>query len=344
MSITDLIADLSQRGVRLWLDGEQLRFRAPQGTLTSELKVQLAARKDELREFLQQVQSSLEAPAAPAISPAPRDDDPPLSYAQERLWFAAQWEPESAAYNIYEVIVVDGRIDLPALEKSLNEIIRRHEVLRTSFVVRGGEPVQRIAPEAQLGIKLIELEHLTAAEREVETQRIIDAETSTPFDLTQSPLLRVVLIRLEAERHLLLVSTHHIISDGWSTGVLIHELASLYGAFTSGQPSPLPPLPIQYADFAVWQRQWLAGERLESEARFWRAQLDGAPASLDLPTDKPRPAARTALGATHHFELSPTLSRAVRELSQQERVTPFMVLLAAWSVLLGKYSGQEDVL
>jgi hypothetical protein len=230
MSITDLIADLSQRGVRLWLDGEQLRFRAPQGTLTSELKSQLAARKDELREFLQQVQSSLEAPAAPAISPAPRDDDPPLSYAQERLWFTAQWEPESAAYNISDAIVVDGRIDLPALEKSLNEIIRRHEILRTSFVVKGGEPVQRIAPEAQLGIKLIELDHLTAAEREVETQRIIGAETATPFDLTQSPLLRVVLIRQEAERHLLLVSAHHIISDGWSTGVLIRERAAFAAA------------------------------------------------------------------------------------------------------------------
>src|SRR5215207_6202714 len=151
MSITDLIADLSHRGVRLWLDGDQLRFRAPQGTLTSELKVQLAERKDELREFLRQVQSSLEAPAAPAISPAPRDGDVPLSYSQERLWFTAQWEPESAAYNISDAVVIDGSIDLPALEKSLNEIIRRHEILRTSFVAKDGKPVQRIAPEAQLG-------------------------------------------------------------------------------------------------------------------------------------------------------------------------------------------------
>src|SRR5829696_2350698 len=343
MSITDLITDLSQRGVRLWLDGEQLRFKAPQGTLTSELKAQLAERKNELLEFMRQVQSFLE-PAAPPIEPAPRDVDPPLSYSQERLWFTAQWEPESAAYNISDAIVVEGHIDLPALEKSLNEIIRRHEILRTSFINKGGEPVQRIAPEAQLGIKLIELEHFAAAEREAETQRIIGAETATPFDLGQSPLLRVVLIRQEAERHLLLVSAHHIISDGWSTAVLIHELVSLYSAFTSGEPSPLSPLPTQYADFALWQRQWLAGERLESEARFWRAQLQGAPTSLDLPTDKPRPAARTTRGATHRFELSEKLSSAVRELSQQERVTPFMILLAGWSVLLGKYSGQEEVL
>jgi amino acid adenylation domain-containing protein len=344
MSITDLIADLSHRGVRLWLDGEQLRFRAPQGTLTSELKAQLAERKDELREFLREVQSSLEATAAPAISPAPRDTDPPLSFPQERLWFTAQWEPESAAYNISDAVVIEGRINLPALEKSLNEIIRRHEILRTSFVARSGGPVQKIAPEAQLAIKLIELDHLDAAAREAETQRIISAETSAPFDLAQSPLLRVVLIRLKAERHILLVNAHHIISDGWSTGVLIHELVSLYSAFTSGQPSPLLPLPIQYADFAVWQRQWLAGKRLESERAFWREQLSGAPASLDLPTDKPRSAARTTSGATHRFDLSPTLSSAVRELSQRERVTPFMVLLAAWSVLLSKYSGQEDVL
>ena len=344
MSITDLIADLSQRGVRLWLDGEQLRFRAPQGALAPELKEQLSGRKDELREFLRQVQSSLEAQAAPAISPAPRNGEAPLSYSQERLWFTAQWEPESAAYNISDAIEVEGRIDLPALEKSLNEIVRRHEILRTSFVYKDGAPVQVIAAESQLGLRLIDLDHLDVAEREAETQRIISEDTATPFDLEQSPLLRVVLIKLEPERHLLLVSAHHIISDGWSTAVLIQELVALYSAFMRGEASPLPPLPIQYADFAVWQREWLAGERLESEAKFWRAQLDGAPFQLDLPTDKPRPAARTTFGATHHFELSPALSRGVRELSQQERVTPFMVLLAAWSVLLGKYSGQEEVL
>src|SRR5688572_5501370 len=344
MSITDLIADLSHRGVRLWLGGDQVRFKAPQGTLASELKDQLVQHKSDLLDFLRQVQSSLESSTSPPINPVPRDGDAPLSYSQERLWFASQWEPESAAYNISDAIVVEGRIDQPALEKSLNEIIRRHEILRTSFVAKGGEPVQRIAPEAQLGIKLIELDQLTAAEREAETQGIIDAETSTPFDLTQSPLLRVVLIRLEVERHLLLVSAHHIISDGWSTSVLIHELVALYTAFMYGEPSPLPPLWIQYADFAVWQRQWLAGERLESEARFWREQLKDAPLSLDLPTDKPRPAMRSNFGDTHRFELSPTLSRAVRELGQQERATPFMVLLAAWSVLLGKYSGQEEVL
>ena len=344
MSVTDLIADLSHLGVRLWLDGDQLRFRAPQGTLTAELKAQLAERKADLVGFLRQVQSSLESSPAPPIRPVPRDGEAPLSYSQERLWFTAQWEPESAAYNISDAVVIDGRINLPALEKSLNEIIRRHEALRTSFVANGGEPVQKIAPEAQLGIKLIELAHLAEADREAETQRILSEETSTPFDLSQSPLLRVVLITLAAERHLLLVSAHHIISDGWSSGVLIHELIALYSAFTNGQPSPLPPLPIQYADFAIWQREWLAGERLESERTFWLEQLKGAPASLDLPTDKPRPATRTSSGATHRFSLSSSLSSAVRELSQQERVTPFMVLLAAWSALLGKYSGQEDVL
>ena len=276
MSITDLIADLSQRGVRLWLDGEQLRFRAPQGTLSSQLKAQLAERKDELREFLRQVQSSLDARAASAIAPLSHDDEAPLSYSQERLWFTAQWEPESAAYNISDAVVIEGRINLPALEKSLNEIVRRHEILRTSFVAKDGEAVQRIAPDAQLGIRLIELDHRGAAEREAETQRIIDEETATPFDLAQSPLLRIVLIRQEEERHLLLVSAHHIISDGWSTAVLIRELVALYTAFTNGQPSPLPPLPIQYADFALWQREWLAGERLEREARFWREQLNGA--------------------------------------------------------------------
>ena len=297
-----------------------------------------------LSERIQTALISGQSLEVPPILPVSHDDDPPLSYSQERMWFTAQWESDSAAYNIFDAIVIDGRIDLPALEKSLNEIVRRHEILRTSFVTKDGKPVQRIAPEAQLGIRLIELDHLDVAEREAETQRIISEETDTPFDLAQSPLLRVMLIRQEAERHLLLVSAHHIITDGWSTAVLIQELVALYTAFMRGESSPLPPLPIQYADFAVWQREWLAGERLESEAKFWRAQLDGAPFQLDLPTDKPRPAARSTFGATHHFELSPALSLGVRELSQQERVTPFMVLLAAWSALLGKYSGQEEVL
>jgi amino acid adenylation domain-containing protein len=344
MSITDLITDLSHRGVRLWLDGDQVRFKAPQGTLTSDLKEQLVQHKSDLLEFLRQVQSSLESSTPPPINPVPRDGDAPLSYSQERLWFATQWEPESAAYNISDAVVIDGRIDLPALEKSLNEIIRRHEILRTSFVVNGGQPGQRIAPEAHVDIKLIDLQHLESLNRDAELQRTINAETSIPFDLSHSPLLRVVLIKLEAERHVLLFSSHHIISDGWSTGVLIHELVALYSEFANNRPSPLPPLPIQYADFAIWQRQWLAGERLESERAFWREQLKGAPATLDLPADKPRPAIRTSFGATRHFNLSPSLSSAVRELSRQERVTPFMVLLAAWNVLLWKYTGQEDVL
>ena len=344
MNTADLVTDLSQLGVRLWLDGEQLRFRAPQGVLTPELKAQLVRHKGPLLEFLRGVQSSLESPAAPPIGRAPRDGDPPLSFSQERLWFAAEWEPDSAAYNISDAVAVAGRLNLEALEKSLNEIVRRHEILRTSFPVSGGGPVQRIAPEAHIELWPIDLRHLPAAERDAETQRILSEEASTPFDLSSGPLLRVVLIRQGDEGHVLLFNSHHIISDGWSTGVLIHELISLYAAFTAGQPSPLADLPIQYADYAVWQRQWLSGERLEGEKAFWRERLKGAPASLDLPTDKPRPPVRTSRGATHRFNLSPSLSAAVRRLSQQERVTPFMVLLAGWSTLLWKYTGQQDVL
>ena len=344
MTTADLVADLSQLGVRLWLDGEQLRFRAPQGVLTPELKAEMARHKGALLEFLRGVQSSLESPAAPPIGRAPRDGDPPLSFSQERLWFATQWEPDSAAYNISDAVAVAGRLDLEALEKSLDEIVRRHEILRTSFPVSGGGPVQRVAPEAHLELRPIDLRHLPAAERDAETRRILSEEAATPFDLSTGPLLRVGLIRQEEERHVLVFNSHHIISDGWSTGVLIHELISLYAAFTAGRPSPLADLPIQYADYAVWQRQWLAGERLEGERAFWRERLKGAPASLDLPTDRPRPPVRTSRGDTYRFDLSPSLSAAVRRLSQQERVTPFMVLLAGWSTLLWKYTGQQDVL
>ncbi|HKP12283.1 MAG TPA: condensation domain-containing protein, partial [Blastocatellia bacterium] len=343
MSAAEIVADLSRLGIKLWVESDQLRFKAPQGVLTPELKTKLVEQKSDLLAFLRQVQSSAQSSAAPPISPAARQGDLPLSYAQERLWFVDQWEPGSAAYNIYDAILIEGKVELAALEKSLNEIVRRHEVLRTTFAVRDGQPSQRIAPEMTLTVPVVNLDDYTGADSDAELRRLINAETSCPFDLSCGPLMRVVIFRLEKERHVLLFNLHHIVSDGWTTGVLIKEMAALYDAFTRGRPSPLPELRIQYADFAAWQREWLKGDRLESEKAFWKAQLNGAPTSLELPTDRPRPHVRTSRGATHELALPPALSMAVRRLAQQERVTPYVVWLSAWTALLWKYTSQDEI-
>ncbi|PYP88079.1 MAG: non-ribosomal peptide synthetase [Blastocatellia bacterium AA13] len=343
MSVTDLIAELSSLGIRLWVDGDQLRFKAPRGTLTPDLKERLVRGKAELIRFLLDVRQSGGDSAAPAIRRAPREALMPLSFAQERLWFIDQWEPGNVAYNIYDAIIIEGKIDVPALEQSLNEIVRRHEILRTTFVMCDEQPAQQIAASLTLMLPMIGLEGIDVSAHDALIERLIGQEISSPFDLATGPLLRVKLFRLGSDKHVLLFNLHHIVSDGWTTGVLIKEMAALYGSYTMALPSPLPELPIQYADFAVWQRETMTGERLAAESEFWKERLKGAPTSLELPTDRPRPAARTYLGAVHEVVLPRALSSQVRRFSQQERITPFMVLLAAWNALLAAYSGQEDI-
>ena len=280
-------------------------------------------------------------PASP-IEPVSRQRDLPLSFAQERLWFLDQLVPDSPLYNIALAQRLCGPLDRRALEKSLNELLRRHESLRTTFVMRQDQPVQVIAPSLSLPLPLIDLRALATREQEVE--RLAREEGMQPFELAHGPLLRARLLWVGEQEHVLLLSMHHIISDGWSMGIVAHELAALYQAFSAGLPSPLPPLPIQYADFACWQRGWLQGELLESQLSYWRQQLAGAPALLELPTDHPRPAVQSFRGAQHRFLLPAQLSEQVKALSRQEGVTLFMTLLAAFQTLLARYSGQQDVL
>src|SRR5205085_4786410 len=229
------------------------------------------------------------------------------------------------------------------LEQSLNEILRRHEALRTSFAMVEGHAVQVITPAGCLPLPLTDLSALPQGQREAQAQRLTTQEAQRPFVLAQAPLLRAQVLRLASQEHVLLLTMHHIISDEWSLQVLLRELSSLYAAYAAGQPSPLAELPLQYADFALWQRQWLQGEVLESELAYWQRQLAGAPALLELPTDRPRPAVQTFRGATHSFELSKPLSQALKKLSQREGVTLFMTLLAAFQTLLWRYTGQSDL-
>ena len=267
----------------------------------------------------------------------------PTSFAQQRLWFLDQLEPGNPAYNMPAAFRLVGPLDVAALEQSFNEIVRRHETLRTTFSVREGQPVQVIDPTSTLVLLVVDLRGLPESERKTEVSRLSAEEAKRPFDLAKGPLLRSTLLRLGAEEHVLLLTMHHIVSDGWSMGILFRELSSLYGAFSVGKPSPLPALPIQYADFAVWQRQWLQGEALKEQLSYWKNQLDGVPPVLKLPTDHPRPPVQTYRGGNRSLALSKNLVEALTKLSRREGVTLFMTMLASFNALLQRYTGQDDI-
>jgi amino acid adenylation domain-containing protein len=264
------------------------------------------------------------------------------SFSQTRLWFLDQFEPGSSVYNIPLTLRLKGVLDVGALEASLNALVARHEVLRTCFGVEAGDPVQVIAPTLTVPLPVDDLCGVPQAEREAQLQARVQAETDAPFDLAQGPLLRARLLQVGEKAHVLVLTVHHIISDGWSMGVLMRELSALYAACCQGLPSPLPELPIQYADYAIWQRDWLQGEVLEKQLSYWREQLKDLPV-LDLPTDRPRPAMQSFRGAQLHFDLPADLTQGLEKLSQRAGVTLFMTLLAAFQVLLQRYTGQDDI-
>lgn len=266
----------------------------------------------------------------------------PLSFAQQRLWFLDQLSPGNSFYNLPLILHLKAPIDTGALERSLNEITRRHEVLRTTFAVADGQPVQIISPALTLSLPVIDLRHLPEGERGAVAQRLADEGAWQPFDLSRGPLLRASLLRLGPFAYVLLLTLHHIVADDWSMRILHEELTTLYNAFAAGLPSPLPELPIQYADYAVWQRDWLQGEALESQLAYWRRQLAGL-TPLELPTDNPRPAVQSFRGASHLLKVLPPLAAALQALSQRRGVTLFMTLLAAFLTLLHRYTGQDDL-
>ncbi|MFZ0922507.1 MAG: amino acid adenylation domain-containing protein, partial [Candidatus Acidiferrales bacterium] len=281
---------------------------------------------------------------APPILPVPRSGDMALSFAQQRLWFFDQLEPGLPAYNIPAAVRLKGPLNLAALERSLNEIVGRHESLRTTFANVEGRPTQVIAPTLMIKLPVVDLRKLPVSERETEIRRLITAEAQRPFDLSRGPLIRGTVLRLGDEEHVGLLTMHHIVSDGWSTGILVRELATLYVAFCFGGPSPLPALPIQYADFAHWQRQWLQGEVLETQIAYWKEQLAGARTLIDLPTDLPRPPVQTFHGAHQSLVMRKQLKDGLKALGRQEGVTLFMTMLAAFNVLLYRYTSQDDLI
>ena len=280
---------------------------------------------------------------AQGITQRDASDAAPLSFAQQRLWFLEQLEPGSPAYHIPAIFQLQGELNVSALTASLNEIVRRHEALRTHFAAVNGQPSQQIANDVTVSVPLEDLQHTPADQREIEMAKLTAAETRRPFDLSQDSLLRACLLKLAPDEHRLILTMHHIASDGWSRGVLLNELSVLYKDFLSGKRPSLDPLPIQYADFAVWQRKHLAGERLAKQLTYWKNQLAGAPPRLELPADFPRPAGQQYRGNHLPLQIDQTLYEELKRVSQQAGTTLFMTLLAAFNVLLYRYSRQEDI-
>ena len=349
VSLIELLARLRSLDIKLWAEGDRLRYNAPSGALTAELRETVIARKAEILAFLHQAATQSQAAPSP-IQPTQRSGPQPLSSAQQRLWFLYQLEPENPVYNEPFAFRLAGRLNLSALERGLREIAQRHEILRTTFVAENGQPLQVIGDEVTLApLSVTNLRSHTETERALEVRHLLTETTRQPFDLARGPLWRTLLLKLGSTEHILLIVMHHIICDGWSVEVLFRELATLYSACNTCQPAALPDLPIQYADFAIWQRQWLQNDTspdnvLQTQLAYWKNQLRGDLPTLELPTDRPRPAVQTYKGATHTITRTPELTAQLKALSQREGVTLFTTLLATFAVLLYRYTGQEDVL
>ncbi|HVR98784.1 MAG TPA: amino acid adenylation domain-containing protein, partial [Thermoanaerobaculia bacterium] len=319
----------------------------------AELLVSVLFEEPTLAGFANRVRRAAERPLSPAtdagtptppLVPVPRDGSPlPLSFAQERLWFLDRLVPGMAIYNMPLSLRLPGSLPLAVLAASLSEVVRRHEALRTRFAVVAERPVQVIDPPSEVRLPVADLAGLPEGPREDEARRLVAAEAARRFDLEAGPMLRAGLLRLAPDDHVLLLTLHHIASDGWSMGVLEREIEALLPAFTAGRPSPLPPLPIQYADYAVWQRRWLSGAELERQLGYWRGQLAGAPAVLPLPLDRPRPPVRSFQGARRGMTLPLSLLDDLAVLAGRSRGSLFMVLLAVWKALLARVSGESDL-
>ena len=333
------------------LGGHSLLATQLSSRLKEAFRVELPLRKIfetplllELAELIDEARRSEDGMASPPLLAVSRERELPLSFAQQRLWFLYQMEPDNSFYNIPIAVRLKGPLDVPVLEQTFNEMLRRHESLRTGFASANGQPVQVIAPELQLRLRAEDLTHLSLAEQESEVQRASAAQAAAPFNLQDAPLLRISLLRLAPEEHVVLITMHHIISDGWSMDVLVREVGALYQAYLRGESSPLAELDIQYADYAAWQREWLSGEALEQQLAYWTKQLAGAPTVLELPTDKVRPAMQSYRGATQALSYSRELTTKLQALSRREAVTLYMTMLAAFEALLYRYSGQTQML
>ncbi len=344
-TIDQFLSHLYSLDVKLWLENDQttesvrLRCNAPEEVLTPALSSELQQRKSEIITFLNQ--TALAQTAPPPIVPVSRVGDLPLSFAQQRLWFLEQLQPGSTLYHIPIALRLTG-LNVTYFEQALHALIQRHESLRTNFEIANGQPVQVIKSPVSLSVPIVDLQNLNDVEQTI--RKLVLQAAQMPFDLARDILLRAVLLRISPDQHILLLTLHHMITDGWSMEVFVREFATLYAAFATGTVTSLPELPIQYADFAVWQRQWLQGKPLAAQLGYWKQQLGGDLPVLQLPTDFPRSRMQSFHGGVISFSLSEALSNQLKALAQRESCTLFMTLLAAYKLLLYRYTGQTDMI
>ncbi len=340
MSTLELLSELRLLGIQLSTDGEKLKCKAPNDALTPRLRSALADRKAEIITFLHQgegIGSTVEP--IPTVS---RDQDLPLSFAQQRLWFLDRIEPNSSSYNIPEAVKLAGTLDVQILQQALDAIVVQHEAIRTNYLTVDGNPIQVINPPTPVKVEILDLQQSPPTEQQASVQAYLYQASRKPFDLATDLMLRCCLVQLAPNQHIFLATMHHITSDAWSMGLFWQQLGQVYNAFSAHKPNPLLPLQIQYADYAVWQREWLSGEVIAQQLDYWKQQLVNVNPVLELPTDYPRPAIQTYAGAITSISLSPKLTTDLKALCRQEGTTLFMTLLAAFQMLMSRHSGQED--
>ncbi|WP_426752689.1 amino acid adenylation domain-containing protein [Myxococcus sp. Y35] len=339
MNLGELVSELNRRGLEVRVEGEALRLRGPKGAADPELRHALAEHKQALLKLLRDHDEGRgEAP----IVHVPRTGPAPLSYGQTRLWFLDRLEPGSTAYNLVLALQVEGRLDASILQRCFTEIVRRHEILRTRYAEHEGMPVQIVDPEPRFDFQVLE-ERAVLALEPAGVEAFLHREGERPFDLSTGPVVRVLVIERAPQGQFVQLCLHHIAADVWAQAVLVREIVTLYGAFASGQPSPLPPLTLQYADFAIWQRDHLQGEVRQKLVDYWRKKLEGAPPLLELPTEHGRPKVQTNRGGEVRFDVGASVTSALKALSHAARTTPFVGMLSAFFVLLHRLTGRDDL-
>ena len=343
-TIENFLSHLRSLNIKLTDDGGRLRISASKGTLTSELRDEIVSRKPEILAFFEKTR--LDARSAPSpIQNFPRDKDLPLSFSQQRLWFFdQQMDGKTPVYNETRALHITGNLDISVLKQAIDEIVDRHEVLRTFFPTKDGLPVQRIVSDMSVPLPVTDLQHLSEDEQSEVVQQLITENARRLFDLSRGPLFRVALLHLGESSDVLIIMTHHILVDNWSMKILMRDLLKLCETISLGKPSPLPELSVQFADFACWHREWVTGDLFESQLDFWKKQLADAPPFLELPTDRPRPPVQSYRGCIEHVKIGAELAGKLRALGEDSGTTMFMTVLTGFAILLSRYSGQDDIL
>ena len=341
MSTLELLSELRLLGIQLSTDGQKLKCKAPNDTLTPRLRSALADRKAEIISFLHEGDRSVESMVA-QIPTVDRAQDLPLSFSQQRLWFLDRIEPNSSSYNIPEAVQLDGDLNIQVLSQALDAIVAHHEVIRTTYLTIDSNPIQVINPPSGVAVEIVDLQQFHPTEQGSTVKAYLHQASQKPFNLATDLMLRCCLVKLAPNQHIFLATMHHIASDAWSMGLFWQQLGQVYNAFSAHKPNPLVPLQIQYADYAVWQREWLSGEVITQQLDYWKKQLINVNPILELPTDYPRPAIQTYAGKITSIDLPPQLTADLKALCRQQGTTLFMTLLAAFELLMSRHSGQED--